>query len=280
MEFSILTLCYLIGSVTFIIGLKMLSDPANARNGNLIAAAGMTIAIAGTIFLYETDGEKLHNYGWIFGGLAIGGVIGTLAARKVKMTAMPEMVSLFNGMGGACAALISIIEFDHLLNDPVATEPGHVLIIFLGLVIGSISFAGSVVAWGKLNGTIKDYSFRGQHILNLFFLFLIICGTAYTVINAENELDEMLLYGILVLSILYGILFVLPIGGADMPVVISLLNSFTGVAAACGFSLRQQSDAYGRDTCRCSRYLAYHSHVQGYEPLVKKCADRIVRCSG
>ena len=101
MEFSILTLCYLIGSITFIIGLKMLSDPANARKGNLIAAAGMTIAIAGTIFLYESEGEKLHNYGWIFGGLVIGGIIGTLAAKKVQMTAMPEMVSLFNGMGGA-----------------------------------------------------------------------------------------------------------------------------------------------------------------------------------
>src|SRR5688572_17842617 len=117
MEFSILTLCYLIGSITFIIGLKMLSDPANARKGNLIAAGGMTIAIIGTIFLYEAEGEKLHNYGWIFGGLLIGGIIGTLAARKVQMTSMPEMVSLFNGMGGACAALISIIEFDHLVNN-------------------------------------------------------------------------------------------------------------------------------------------------------------------
>ena len=115
MEFSILTLCYLIGSVTFIIGLKMLSNPATARKGNLIAAAGMTIAIFGTIFLYrdEESGERLHNYGWIFLGLAIGGIVGTLAAKKVKMTAMPEMVSLFNGMGGACAALISLIEFGH-----------------------------------------------------------------------------------------------------------------------------------------------------------------------
>jgi len=234
MEFSILTLCYLIGSVTFIIGLKMLSDPANARKGNLIAASGMTIAIIGTIFLYSSEGEKLHNYGWIFGGIAIGGLIGTLAAKKVQMTAMPEMVSLFNGMGGACAALISIIEFDHLVSAPVAVEPGHVLIIFSGLVIGSVSFAGSVVAWGKLNGKIKDYSFKGQHILNLFFLFLIIIGTAYTVVNVENELNESLFYGIIILSLFYGILFVLPIGGADMPVVISLLNSFTGVAAACG----------------------------------------------
>src|SRR5690242_6547646 len=234
MEFSILTLCYLIGSVTFIIGLKMLSDPAHARKGNLIAAAGMTMAIAGTIFLYESEGEKLHNYGWIFGGLAIGGIIGTLAAKKVQMTAMPEMVSLFNGMGGACAALISIIEFDHIVNDPVVVQPGHILIIFLGLVIGSVSFAGSIIAWGKLNGKIGDLSFKGQHIANRFVFLLIIAGTAYTVINSDTELNPSYLYGILFLSLLYGVLFVLPIGGADMPVVISLLNSFTGVAAACG----------------------------------------------
>jgi NAD(P) transhydrogenase subunit beta len=234
MEFSILTVCYLIGSVTFIIGLKMLSDPANARKGNLIAAAGMTIAIAGTIFLYESEGEKLHNYGWIFGGLAIGGVIGTLAAKKVQMTAMPEMVSLFNGMGGACAALISIIEFDHIVNSPTVVHPGHVLIIFLGLVIGSVSFAGSIVAWGKLNGRFGDFSFKGQHIVNIFIFLLIIAGTAYTVITSETDLDPLFLYGILFLSLLYGVFFVLPIGGADMPVVISLLNSFTGVAAACG----------------------------------------------
>ena len=114
MEINILTLCYLVASVTFILGLKMLSNPATARKGNLIAAAGMTVAIIGTIFLYEEDGHKLGNYAWIFGGLLIGGVVGTLAAKKVKMTAMPEMVSLFNGMGGACAMLISIVEFNHL----------------------------------------------------------------------------------------------------------------------------------------------------------------------
>jgi NAD(P) transhydrogenase subunit beta len=157
-----------------------------------------------------------------------------MAARKVQMTAMPEMVSLFNGMGGACAALISIIEFDHLMHAPVVAEAGHVLIILLGLVIGTVSFAGSVIAWGKLNGKIKDYSFNGQHIVNLFFLFLILCGVLYTVISSEEHLSEPLFYGILFLSVVYGVLFVLPIGGADMPVVISLLNSFTGVAAACG----------------------------------------------
>src|SRR4249920_173246 len=155
MEFNILTICYLLGSVTFILGLKMLSNPATARRGNLIAAFGMSIAILGTIFLYKDDeGDNLHNYGWIFGGIMIGGIIGTLAAKKVKMTAMPEMVSMFNGMGGACAALISITEFNHYSQtaDFHSSSKGFLLIILLGLIIGSVSFAGSMIAWGKLNG--------------------------------------------------------------------------------------------------------------------------------
>lgn len=247
-----LTLIYLIGSVTFILGLKMLSNPATARRGNLIAAGGMVLAILGTIFLYEENGEKLGNYGWIFGGIAIGTVIGFLAAKKVKMTAMPEMVSLFNGMGGACAMLISIVEFDHLMkvkdlpvrfNFPELAElfnfpeliipKGHLLIILLGLIIGSVSFAGSIIAWGKLNGKVKDFSFNGQHIVNLILLAVIVTLTTY-LIGWQPEQSKLIFYVILALSLLYGVVFVLPIGGADMPVVISLLNSFTGVAAACG----------------------------------------------
>lgn len=236
MELNLLTICYLIGSVTFILGLKMLSNPASARKGNLVAAAGMAIAIAGTIFLYEENGVKLHNYVWIFGGLAIGGIIGTLAAKKVKMTAMPEMVSLFNGMGGACAMLISLVEFDHLSEEITATgdatgHTGKVIIIVLGLIIGSVSFAGSMIAWGKLNGKVKDFSFAGQNILNLIILAVALGGGAYLVADPSQK---YLIYGILALSLAYGVLFVMPIGGADMPVVISLLNSFTGVAAACG----------------------------------------------
>lgn len=264
MGISILTLCYLIGAITFILGLKMLSNPVTARRGNLIAATGMTLAIFGTIFLYEEDGIKLGNYGWIFTGLIIGSIIGTLAAKKVKMTAMPELVSLFNGMGGACAALISIVEFHHLARAGAASHPnvgteaisGHIttiqlLTIILGLVIGSVSFAGSVIAWGKLNGKIKDVSFRGQHLFNILMLLVIIIVAGYFLFStpsrsqlATERLNLFLPYisdrsvyvffSILVLALLYGVLFVLPIGGADMPVVISLLNSFTGVAAACG----------------------------------------------
>ena len=265
MEFDILTICYLIGSVTFILGLKMLSNPATARRGNLIAAFGMSMAILGTIFLYRDDnGNRLHNYGWIFGGILIGGTIGTLAAKKVKMTAMPEMVSMFNGMGGACAALISVVEFNRLIKDLSFTinprlsdlrlvsletylSKGELLIILIGLVIGSISFAGSMIAWGKLNGTIKDYSFKGQHLINLLFLFLILGGIVYLMIDISKGFVlvggvhittlawvKSIFYGVFAFALLYGVLFVMPIGGADMPVVISLLNSFTGVAAACG----------------------------------------------
>ena len=237
---SILTICYLIGSITFILGLKMLSNPASARRGNLVAAAGMTIAIIGTIFLYQENGHRLHNHLWIFAGLIIGGIVGTVAARKVKMTAMPEMVSLFNGMGGACAALISIVEFNHLNAGvlipgydqmPVAT----LLIIILGLVIGSVSFAGSMIAWGKLNGRIKDFSFKGQHIVNLLILAVIVAlSFVLLTYQPDQAFSSTIFFSIFALSLLYGIFFVMPIGGADMPVVISLLNSFTGVAAACG----------------------------------------------
>src|SRR5687768_3577414 len=244
MELNVLTLCYLIGSVTFIIGLKMLSNPATARKGNLIAAAGMTIAILGTIFLYEEEGQKLGNYAWIFGGILIGGIVGTLSAKKVKMTAMPEMVSMFNGMGGACAMLISIVEFNHLLHGldemgiaaalvDKGSLKGTIIIILAGLIIGSVSFAGSMIAWGKLNGKVKDFSFKGQHIFNILLL-LVILGLATYLIGWMPAGGNIIFYFILALSLLYGIFFVFPIGGADMPVVISLLNSFTGVAAACG----------------------------------------------
>jgi len=243
MELNILTLCYLIGSVTFIIGLKMLSNPVTARKGNLVAAAGMTIAIFGTIFLYTDEGgNKLHNYGWIFGGIMIGSIIGTLAAKKVRMTAMPEMVSLFNGMGGACAALISAAEFYHIyqankgagstfFSDIIPV--GHYVTIVAGAIIGTISYTGSIIAWGKLNGQVKDFSFKGQHIVNMIVLVLVIVSSIFAY-NASmgNIIVPFFLIGLF--AFVYGIFFVLPIGGADMPVVISLLNSFTGVAAACG----------------------------------------------
>ncbi len=225
----LLPLGYLIGSITFIVGLKMLSHPDSARRGNMIAAVGMTIAILATIFLYRGEnGEGLGNYGWIFGGLIVGTVAGTLMAKRVQMTAMPEMVSLFNGMGGACAMLISIVEHHHNPNASI----GMMVIIVLGMIIGTVSFTGSMIAWGKLAGKIKDRTIPAGQAIN-FLLFGGLIALSVVVIGGFAT-SPVLFYGILALAALYGILFVMPIGGADMPVVISLLNSFTGVAAAFG----------------------------------------------
>lgn len=226
---AILLLGYLIGSVTFIIGLKMLSHPETARKGNMVAAVGMTIAILVTIFLYRDDeGNGLGNYGWIFSGLIIGTIVGTMVAKKVQMTAMPEMVSLFNGMGGACAMLISVVEHHH--NPDAGT--GMMVVIVLGMIIGTVSFFGSMIAWGKLAGKIKDRTIPAGQAIN-FLLFAGLIVLAVMVIGGYSS-NPVLFYCILALAATYGVLFVMPIGGADMPVVISLLNSFTGVAAAFG----------------------------------------------
>jgi H+-translocating NAD(P) transhydrogenase subunit beta len=229
MENIILPLSYLIGSVTFILGLKMLSHPDTARKGNLVAAGGMTLAIFATIFLYKGhDGNGLGNYPWIFAALVIGTIVGTLAAKKVQMTAMPEMVSLFNGMGGACAMLISVIEYHHNSSPSM----GMLVVIVLGMIIGTVSFAGSIIAWGKLNGSIKDKSISGAQYIN-FILWGALVALSIMLIGGYST-EPTVFYGILIVAAIYGVLFVMPIGGADMPVVISLLNSFTGVAAAFG----------------------------------------------
>jgi H+-translocating NAD(P) transhydrogenase subunit beta len=234
MENGLLTISYLIGSISFIIGLRMLSHPDTARRGNLYAAIGMTLAIFATIFLYtDATGNHLGNYTWIFGGLLIGTIVGTIAAKRVQMTAMPQMVSLFNGMGGACAAIISIIEFNHMTHAGLALNEnvGQSLTILAGLVIGTVSFTGSMIAFGKLNGNINDRTLPFGQFINIALLILIVVLT-YMLIASSGSM--MLFYCLLMVSVLYGVLFVMPIGGADMPVVISLLNSFTGVAAALG----------------------------------------------
>lgn len=238
MQELLLKLCYLIGSVTFILGLKMLSHPDTAKKGNLVAAFGMTLAILGTLFLYHQGdlSEKWINLTWIAAALAIGTISGTMIAKKVQMTAMPQMVSLFNGMGGACAAIISIVEFGHLVHSgaDLTAEGLKLLTILLGLVIGSVSFFGSMIAFGKLNGNINDKTLPGQQAVNIGLL-LIIVGLLVAMLTGITGVDITILFWVLFgISALYGILFVMPIGGADMPVVISLLNSFTGVAAACG----------------------------------------------
>ncbi|GHE71984.1 NAD(P)(+) transhydrogenase (Re/Si-specific) subunit beta [Roseivirga thermotolerans] len=229
---SILELCYIAASITFILGLKMLSSPDKARKGNLIAAYGMGIAILATIlFKEELTADKWLNYALILAGLIVGTVIGTRMALKVKMTAMPQMVSFFNGMGGACAAVISLVEFDHVMHGGTISS-GMLVVILLGLIIGSVSFSGSIIAYGKLEGKIGDKALPAGQILNIILL-LGMLGMAIFMANTA-EPQAIYIYILLGVSLLYGVLFVMPIGGADMPVVISLLNSFTGMAAAFG----------------------------------------------
>lgn len=227
---EILKICYLLGSLSFIVGLKMLSSPDTARRGNMIAALGMLIAIAGTILFYQKDGEPVRNLPWILGGIILGTIIGYFMAMKVKMTQMPQMVSFFNGMGGACAALIGMVEMQ--THHPELW--GERMIIFLGLMIGTTSFAGSMIAFGKLEGRIKDYGSKFQQIFNNTFIFLILALVVTGAVCPQYVGGDSVIWIIFACSLLYGVLFVLPIGGADMPVVISLLNSFTGVAAAFG----------------------------------------------
>lgn len=234
----ILEISYILASVFFVIGLKMLSHPEKARKGNIIAAVGMGLAILFTILFHKKDGEPIGNIPFILAALAIGTVIGWAVAVKVKMTAMPQLVSLFNGMGGACAALISIMEFPHISHQGMYAEmlSGEVLNILLGLVIGSVSFAGSMIAFGKLNGNIGDLRIKWLRYVNMGMLIVIAAFIAYIMSLGTIPPSEAMpmVYVLLAISLLYGVLFVMPIGGADMPVVISLLNSFTGVAAATG----------------------------------------------
>jgi NAD(P) transhydrogenase subunit beta len=231
MKQHLLEICYLIGSVTFIMGLKMMGNAKTARNGNLIGAVGMTIAILGTIFLHEGEVSGMI-YGLIFGAIALGTVIGWMIAKKVQMTKMPELVSMFNGMGGACAALISLIEFTHHMHSGEVATTGTMIAIIAGLVIGSVSFSGSVIAFLKLNGTMaKPIRLPSYNMLNNVFMLGVLAFGAYMVYSGGSL---MLAYALFGCALMYGILFTIPIGGADMPVVISLLNSFTGLAAAFG----------------------------------------------
>jgi len=236
---SILEISYLIASVLFILGLKMLSHPLSARRGNMLAAIGMGLGIVSTILFHQKDGEPIKNIILILAAIVAGTIIGWVIARRVKMTAMPQLVSFFNGMGGAAAALISIIEFPHInpgLIEKSGMANGHVLAILLGLMIGTVSWAGSMIAFGKLDGWIGDMRIKAMKYVNLTILAFLIGLIIFIMtrdVQASIELTH-LIYIMFLVSVVYGVLFVMPIGGADMPVVISLLNSFTGVAAAMG----------------------------------------------
>jgi NAD(P) transhydrogenase subunit beta len=238
MKSSLLEISYLIGSITFILGLKMMGNPKSARKGNLYAAVGMTLAILGTIFLFEKKddtGVLVQNYSvpgivyaLIFGAIALGTVVGWLTAKRVQMTKMPELVSMFNGMGGACAALIGLMEYHHHIG-----QVGSLAAIVAGMVIGTVSFSGSIIAYLKLNGSMKKpVRLPKYNVLNTIVMLITAGFGAWVVIMSPES--PVYLYGLFAVALIYGILFTIPIGGADMPVVISLLNSFTGLAAAFG----------------------------------------------
>ena len=236
---SVLEITYILASVLFILGLKMLSHPLTARRGNRLAAIGMIMAILATILFHRKEGEPIGNIGFIIAAIVIGTIIGWVIAKRVKMTAMPQLVSFFNGMGGAAAALISLMEFPHVSPELIAKSGmanGHVLAILLGLVIGTISWAGSMIAFGKLDGRIGDMRIKAMRYVNLTIMAVIIGFVVFIMtrhVQASAELTPLIII-LFVIAVVYGVLFVMPIGGADMPVVISLLNSFTGVAAAMG----------------------------------------------
>jgi H+-translocating NAD(P) transhydrogenase subunit beta len=225
-------LLYLVTIVAFILALKFLSNPATARRGNQIGAAGMVVAIAVT---FARDG--MTDYWAIALAMVIGGSFGAVAARRVKMTAMPQMVALFNGVGGGAAALVSLAELHKILPEPGAPAVDISLAIVLSALIGSISFAGSMVAFAKLQELIggRPITYVGQQFVN-GALFIACVAAGLALVSGVQE--EWLLWAVVAGALLFGVLFVLPIGGADMPVVISLLNAFTGLAAAAtGFEL-------------------------------------------
>jgi NAD(P) transhydrogenase subunit beta len=227
-------LAYLVTIVCFILALQFLSHPARARNGNLIGAFGMAVAIVATFFT-----PHLTNYASILIVMAITAPVGAYAARAVKMTAMPEMVALFNGVGGGAAALVALADFHRAIPEPGRLDYNESVAIVLSALIGAVSFAGSLIAFAKLRELIggRPITYPGQQIVNMGLLAALVALGAVIVFGPQKEI---LLAVVILGALAFGVLFVLPIGGADMPVVISLLNAFTGVAAAAtGFALHQ-----------------------------------------
>ena len=238
-------LAYLVGAVLFILGLRGLSDPKTARGGNLRAALGMAIAIVASL-LYPLENSH-GNFIWIIIALVIGSTIGWISSSKVKMTGMPQLVSIFNGLGGGSAMLLAIVEYLGIAMEQFVninnTEPYSpnlaMLTILFTLLVGSISFSGSILAYLKLDGKIKDkhVTLPKHTIVNLILLLITLGAVGYALFNPSF----MSLIIATVISLIYGFSFVAPIGGADMPVVISLLNSVTGISAAtAGFLYNNQ----------------------------------------
>jgi len=229
-EIPFIDIAYLVSAISFIYGLKMLSHPKTARNGNLISSFGMLVAIIATLAIPG-------NLNWlmIVIGIVVGSIIGVFFAIRVQMTQMPQLVAIFNGFGGAASALVACSEFLKI-ND------GSTFAISLSIIVGTLTFTGSFIAFGKLQGFIsgQPITFTGQQILNALLALILIGSTVMMIMDIESMIA---FYVILGLAALLGIFLVIPIGGADMPVVISLLNSYSGIAAAMtGFVLYGSSD--------------------------------------
>ena len=232
---------YFLAAITFILGLKGLSGPTTAQMGNRIAAGGMLLAVIATFL------ERQVTDAWVLIvlAIAIGAAIGFVGARRVPMTAMPQMVAIFNGAGGGAAALVSVQEYLRATSAG-AVGIGEVIAILLGLIIGGVSFSGSAVAFGKLQGLIdaKAFKYAGQQLVTGGLFALMALGALLLIADAAgwiNVPNEIVLALIGVISLAFGVALVMPIGGADMPVVISLLNAYTGLAVAmAGFSIGNQ----------------------------------------
>lgn len=225
---------YLISSILFIFGIKRLSSPKTARGGNFLAALGMFIAIIVTLL-----DQHVLTYEWILIGFVIGALAGTIMALKVPMTGMPQMVGLLNGFGGGASMLVAYSEYYKIINFPQYIHDYQSSItIILSILIGAVTFTGSLIAFGKLQGLVtgKVVKYPMQHPLNAFLLIAVLVGGTYFVLNPSYQ---WLIIVIGIIALLLGVLLVLPIGGADMPVAISLLNSYSGLAAsATGFVLQ------------------------------------------
>jgi len=232
-------LAYLAAAALFIYGIRRLRTPETARSGNTLAAVGMVIALIATIFVADID--KVLSAGQILGGVLVGAVVGAVAAQRVQMTAMPQMVAAFNGVGGGAAALIAVSEFYRVeaLGQGQETLVSSVAVL-LSVIIGTVSFAGSIIAFTKLQelALTGSVTFPLQQVVNAAIFLGILLLSANILVGGLVLSPLVSLYLILGASLLLGVLFVIPIGGADMPIVISLLNAFTGLAAAAsGFVL-------------------------------------------
>ena len=233
---TLINLVYVVAAVLFIVGLKLLGSPASARKGNFLSATGMLIAVVVTL-----GNQKILSFELIAVGVAVGALVGAVVSRKVAMTSMPEMVALFNGFGGLASLFVGwaalSVALVKALDSGIAVNSFSLVTIFLSIIIGGLTFTGSLLAYGKLSEKIsgRPFVYAGQRVVNsLILLAVIACAGLFF----QDSANDNWLYLAVGLSLVLGLMFVLPIGGADMPVVISLLNSFSGLAAAAaGFAI-------------------------------------------